>query len=78
MIQSWESLRVLCIKMALLFYSLLLVPRQAQVGLLIILLAAMADFVIGSFIGPMSDEEYSRGFVGYNGKWNVTLAWYKS
>ena len=47
-------------------------------GLLIILLAAMADFVIGSFIGPMSDEEYSRGFVGYNGKWNVTLAWYKS
>ncbi|XP_021968164.1 bumetanide-sensitive sodium-(potassium)-chloride cotransporter isoform X1 [Folsomia candida] len=39
----------------------------AQVGLLIILLAAMVDFVIGSFIGPISDEEFSKGFVGYNG-----------
>ena len=39
---------------------------SAQVGLLVILLAAMLDFVIGSFIGPLDDEEYSKGFVGYN------------
>lgn len=53
---------------------MLCVLLQAQVGLLIILLAAMTDFVIGSFIGPMSDEEYSKGFVGFNGKLNVTWA----
>jgi len=38
---------------------------QAQVGLLIILVAAMIDFVIGSFITP-NNEEFSKGFVGYN------------
>ncbi|ODM98382.1 Bumetanide-sensitive sodium-(potassium)-chloride cotransporter [Orchesella cincta] len=38
----------------------------AQVGLLAILVAAMIDFVIGSFIGPLSDEEYAKGFVGFN------------
>lgn len=35
--------------------------------LLIILLAAIADFLIGSAIGPKSDIEYARGFVGYSG-----------
>ncbi|CAL8122036.1 unnamed protein product [Orchesella dallaii] len=39
----------------------------AQVGLLAILVAAMIDFVIGCFIGPLSDEEYSKGFVGISG-----------
>ncbi|OXA61877.1 Bumetanide-sensitive sodium-(potassium)-chloride cotransporter [Folsomia candida] len=39
----------------------------AQVGLLIILLAAMLMYFLGSFIGPISDEEFSKGFVGYNG-----------
>ncbi|CAG7716806.1 unnamed protein product, partial [Allacma fusca] len=38
----------------------------AQVGLLFILLAAMADFVVGSFMGPNGPEETSKGFVGYN------------
>ena len=40
---------------------------SAQVGLLFILVAAMVDFVIGSFIGPLSTEELSKGFVGLNG-----------
>jgi len=35
-------------------------------GLLVILLAAMADFVIGSFLGPKSNLELARGFVGLN------------
>lgn len=46
----------------------------AQIGLLIILIAAMIDFVIGSFIGPLSDEEFSKGFVGFNGKCSGIIA----
>uniref|UniRef100_A0A646QDL3 Solute carrier family 12 member 3 n=1 Tax=Hemiscolopendra marginata TaxID=943146 RepID=A0A646QDL3_9MYRI len=38
---------------------------RAQILLLIILLIAMADFIIGSFIPP-SLEEQSKGFIGYN------------
>lgn len=52
-------------KSVLCFFLLLF---KAQVVLLIILLAAIADFLIGSIIGPKSDTEYARGFVGYNGK----------
>ncbi|EDW41250.1 GM24663 [Drosophila sechellia] len=39
---------------------------KAQIGLLIILLVAIGDFVIGSFIGPKSDAEMAKGFLGYN------------
>ncbi|XP_016966178.1 bumetanide-sensitive sodium-(potassium)-chloride cotransporter isoform X1 [Drosophila biarmipes] len=39
---------------------------KAQIGLLIILLVAIGDFVIGSFIGPKSDLELAKGFLGYN------------
>ncbi|XP_070136599.1 bumetanide-sensitive sodium-(potassium)-chloride cotransporter isoform X2 [Drosophila bipectinata] len=39
---------------------------KAQIGLLIILLVAIGDFVIGTFIGPKSDEELAKGFLGYN------------
>lgn len=41
---------------------------KAQVVLLVILLAAIADFLIGSLVGPKSDLEQAKGFVGYNGK----------
>jgi len=37
-------------------------------GLLVILLVAMLDFVIGAFVGPMNDLEFSKGWVGLNGK----------
>lgn len=40
---------------------------QAQVILLVILLAAIADFLFGTLIGPKSDSEYVKGFIGYNG-----------
>ncbi|XP_072764865.1 bumetanide-sensitive sodium-(potassium)-chloride cotransporter [Anoplolepis gracilipes] len=39
---------------------------KAQVFLLIILLLAIADFMIGSFIGPKSEQERAKGFIGYN------------
>ncbi|RZC38431.1 bumetanide-sensitive sodium-(potassium)-chloride cotransporter, partial [Asbolus verrucosus] len=38
---------------------------KAQVGLLIILLVAIVDFFIGSFIGP-NEASMAKGFVGYN------------
>lgn len=41
---------------------------KAQIVLLVILLAAIADFCIGSIIGPKSDLEIAQGFVGYNCK----------
>ncbi|CAK9815935.1 Bumetanide-sensitive sodium-(potassium)-chloride cotransporter [Anthophora quadrimaculata] len=39
---------------------------KAQVGLLIILLLAIADFIIGTFMGPKDDQERAKGFIGYN------------
>lgn len=41
---------------------------KAQLGLLVILLVAIADFLIGTIIGPKSDAERAKGFIGYNGK----------
>lgn len=37
---------------------------KAQVGLLIILLSAMVDFVVGSFMPP-TEEQLQKGFVGW-------------
>lgn len=37
-------------------------------GLLVILVVAIADFVIGTFIGPKNDEDRARGFEGYSRK----------
>lgn len=42
---------------------------KAQVVLLVILLVAILDYFIGSFIGPTSVEQIAKGFVGYN--WTV-------
>ncbi|XP_017477312.1 PREDICTED: solute carrier family 12 member 2-like isoform X2 [Rhagoletis zephyria] len=39
---------------------------KAQIGLLIILLVAIGDFIIGSLIGPKSELEKAEGFIGYN------------
>ncbi|KAK6643926.1 hypothetical protein RUM43_000191 [Polyplax serrata] len=39
---------------------------KAQVGLLVILVVAIVDFMSGTFIGPKSDEERAKGFVGYD------------
>lgn len=41
---------------------------KAQIVLLVILLVAIADFLIGSAIGPKSDLEMAQGFIGYNSK----------
>lgn len=42
---------------------------KAQMVLLVILLVAVADFFLGSFIGPLSDEATSKGFIGYNSRY---------
>ncbi|XP_043502652.1 bumetanide-sensitive sodium-(potassium)-chloride cotransporter [Polistes fuscatus] len=39
---------------------------KTQVFLLIILLLAIIDFMIGTIIGPKSDQERAKGFIGYN------------
>ncbi|XP_064078062.1 bumetanide-sensitive sodium-(potassium)-chloride cotransporter-like [Macrobrachium nipponense] len=41
--------------------------NRAQLVLLVVLIVAILDFIIGAFIGPMSDEEIAKGFVGLNG-----------
>lgn len=41
---------------------------KAQLGLLVILLVAIADFAIGTFIGPKDEVEKAKGFVGYSGE----------
>jgi solute carrier family 12 (sodium/potassium/chloride transporter), member 2 len=39
---------------------------KAQVVLMVILLIAIGDFFIGTFIGPKSDSDLAKGYVGYN------------
>lgn len=42
---------------------------KAQVVLLIILLIAIVDFCLGTLIGPKSDLEKAKGFLGYNSEY---------
>ena len=44
--------------------------------MLVILIAAQVDFVVGSFLGPINDEEKSKGFVGYNCKYKILNIYY--
>lgn len=39
---------------------------KAQLGLLVILLVAIGDFIIGTLIGPQSNEAKAKGFLGYD------------
>lgn len=36
--------------------------------LLVVLIAAQVDFIVGTFIGPVDNEEKAKGFIGYNGE----------
>ncbi|KPJ14477.1 Bumetanide-sensitive sodium-(potassium)-chloride cotransporter [Papilio machaon] len=67
--KSWDQAIYGCITIVLLT-GIVMVGMEweakAQIVLLIILLAAIADFCVGSFIGPKSDIEFAQGFVGYN------------
>ncbi|XP_069158282.1 bumetanide-sensitive sodium-(potassium)-chloride cotransporter isoform X2 [Procambarus clarkii] len=40
---------------------------RAQVVLLVVLLVAILDFFIGAFVGPLTEDEFAKGFVGLNG-----------
>ncbi|XP_060804518.1 bumetanide-sensitive sodium-(potassium)-chloride cotransporter [Amyelois transitella] len=67
--KSWDQAIYGCITIVLLT-GIVMVGMEweakAQIVLLVILLAAIADFCIGSVIGPKSDLELAQGFVGYN------------
>ncbi|XP_028166446.1 bumetanide-sensitive sodium-(potassium)-chloride cotransporter-like [Ostrinia furnacalis] len=67
--KSWDQAIYGCITIVLLT-GIVIVGMEweakAQIVLLVILLAAIADFCIGSAIGPKSEVEVAQGFVGYN------------
>lgn len=42
------------------------VELQAQIVLLTILVVSIVSFLIGTVVGPTSDLERVRGFLGYN------------
>ncbi|XP_038222026.1 bumetanide-sensitive sodium-(potassium)-chloride cotransporter isoform X2 [Zerene cesonia] len=67
--KSWDQAIYGCITIVLLTGIVIVGlewEAKAQVVLLFILLAAIADFCIGAIIGPTSDEEVAQGFVGFN------------
>lgn len=41
---------------------------KAQNFLIAIILIAMFDFIVGSLIGPLSDEQIAKGFTGFRSK----------
>ncbi|CAH0399333.1 unnamed protein product [Chilo suppressalis] len=67
--KSWDQAIYGCITIVLLT-GIVIVGMEweakAQIVLLVILLAAIVDFLIGSVVGPKSDVEHAQGFVGYN------------
>ncbi|XP_075979539.1 sodium chloride cotransporter 69 isoform X2 [Anticarsia gemmatalis] len=67
--KSWDQAIYGCITIVLLT-GIVMVGMEweakAQIVLLIVLLAAIADFCIGTIVGPKSDLEFAQGFVGYN------------
>ncbi|XP_039758585.1 bumetanide-sensitive sodium-(potassium)-chloride cotransporter isoform X1 [Pararge aegeria] len=67
--KSWDQAIYGCITIVLLTGIVIVGlewEAKAQIVLLFILLAAIADFCIGSIIGPKGDVELAQGFVGYN------------
>jgi hypothetical protein len=46
---------------------------QAQNVLIIIIVAAIIDFIVGAIIGPRSVLQEAQGFVGFNREYNKTL-----
>ncbi|ODM98387.1 Bumetanide-sensitive sodium-(potassium)-chloride cotransporter [Orchesella cincta] len=48
---------------------------RTQMFLLVVLIAAQVDFIVGSFIGPVDDEERAKGFIEYNAATFATNFW---
>jgi hypothetical protein len=46
---------------------------QAQNFLIVIIVAAIVDFIVGAIIGPKDDLQEAQGFVGFNCEFDVTL-----
>jgi hypothetical protein len=51
-----------------LLYRHFIFSLQAQLLFMGILIVALANFIVGSIMGPTSDDELSKGFIGYNRK----------
>ncbi|XP_008544301.1 bumetanide-sensitive sodium-(potassium)-chloride cotransporter isoform X1 [Microplitis demolitor] len=66
---EWDIRIIGCITICVLLVIVMIGMEweaKAQIGLLIILLIALCDFIIGTFMGPKNNEEYAKGFIGYN------------
>ena len=50
---------------------------RVQLVMLVVLIIAILAFMIGSFVGPQSQLERDRGFVGYDGVcvWSTRDLW---
>lgn len=44
-------------------------------GLMVILLVAIFDFLIGAVVGPQSDLVRAQGFVGWNCEYRLIQKW---
>ncbi|CAK1541996.1 unnamed protein product [Leptosia nina] len=67
--KSWDQAIYGCLTIVLLTGIVIVGlewEAKAQIVLLFILLAAIADFCIGAIMGPTSADEMAQGFVGFN------------
>ncbi|XP_032514498.1 bumetanide-sensitive sodium-(potassium)-chloride cotransporter [Danaus plexippus] len=73
--KNWDQAIYGCITIVLLT-GIVMVGMEweakAQIVLLVVLLAAIADFCVGALVGPKSEQEVAQGFVGFN--WTVMLS----
>lgn len=46
---------------------------KAQNLLIAIICGAILDFVVGTIIGPQSDEQKAKGFTGFSGKFVISI-----
>lgn len=72
-----QDMRIIGVITIFLLLSIVVIGMEweakAQLGLLIVLLAAIADFFLGSLIGPKSNDDRAKGYVGFNSKFHQFL-----
>jgi hypothetical protein len=39
----------------------------------VVIVGAIVDYVVGVFMGPQTEEQYARGFVGLNGEFKKKM-----
>jgi hypothetical protein len=48
-----------------------IVLLQAQDVFAVVIIAAIVDYIVGVFIGPLNDTQRAQGFVGLSGKFTT-------